>query len=85
MTGNLGADLDELFPQRRQRPMLNISGQRQPPQEVRQVVGQRKQLQPRLVVFERAAGELRPLHGVLALLDPLFRRAAGSVPHVVES
>ena len=56
--------------------MLDLPRQRQTPQEVRQVVRQREQLQSRLVVFERAAGELRPLDGVLALLDPLLRRAA---------
>ena len=54
-------------------------GQRQPPQEVGQVVGQGEQLQPGLVVLERAARQLRPLHRVLALLDPLLRRAAAVV------
>jgi hypothetical protein len=33
-------------------------------------------LQPRLVVLERAARELRPFDGVLAFFDPLLRRAA---------
>ena len=36
-------------------------------------------MQTRLVVLERAAGELRPLHRVLTLLDPLLRRAAAIV------
>ena len=30
----------------------------------------------RLIVLERAAGELRPLDRILALLDPLLSRAA---------
>ena len=51
-------------------------GQRQPPQEVAQVISQGEQLQARLVVLERTAGQLRPSNGVLALLDPLLRRAA---------
>jgi len=38
----------------------DLPGQRQAAKEVRQMVGQGKQLQPRLVVVELAAGELRP-------------------------
>jgi hypothetical protein len=53
----------------------------QPPQEVGQVVGQREQLQAGLVVLERPAGKLRPLHGV-AFLDPLLRRAVAVVEAV---
>ena len=52
--------------------MLHVTGQGQPTQKVGQVVGQGKQLQPCLVVLERAAGELRPLDRVLAFLDPLL-------------
>ena len=36
---DLGSDLDQLLPQRRQRPVLHLARQRQPPQEVPQVVG----------------------------------------------
>jgi len=56
--------------------MLHITGQGQPTQEVGQVVSQGKQLQPRLVVFEGAAGELRPFHRVLPFFYPLLRRAS---------
>jgi hypothetical protein len=56
--------------------MLDILRQCQSPQKVRQVVRQGEQLQACLIVLERAAGELRPYHGVLAFLDPLLRRAA---------
>ena len=56
--------------------MLHITRQGQSTQEVGQVVSQGKQLQPRLVVVERAAGELRPFHGILAFLNPLFCGAA---------
>ena len=52
--------------------MLHFTGQGKPTQEVGQVVGQRKQLQPRLVVLEDAAGELRPFYRVLPFFDPLL-------------
>ena len=52
--------------------MLHITGQGQPTQEVGQVVSQGKQLQPRLVVLERAARELRPFDRILAFLDPVW-------------
>ena len=65
MLGDFGSNLHEFFSQRRQRPVLDIPGQCQPPQEVRQVVRQHKQLQSRLIVFERAAGNFRPFDGVL--------------------
>ena len=51
--------------------MLHITGQGQPPQEVGQVVSQGEQLQPRLVVLEGTAGQLRPFYRVLSFLDPL--------------
>ena len=72
MPGHLSSDLHQLFSERRQRPMRNILRQCQPPRKVRQAVSQCKQLQPRLVVFKRATGELRPFDGVLSLLDPLL-------------
>ncbi len=56
--------------------MLHITGQGKPTQEVGEIVSQSEQLQPCLVILERAARELRPLDGVLAFLDPLLRRAA---------
>jgi hypothetical protein len=36
MLDHLGLDLDEFFPQRRQRPMFDAVGQGQPSQEVAQ-------------------------------------------------
>jgi len=72
MPSNLRTDLDELLPQCRQRPLADALGNRQPPQEVGQVVGQGEQLRADLVVLERPAGKRRPLDGILTLLDPLF-------------
>jgi hypothetical protein len=50
-------------------------------QEVGQLKRQGEQLQPRRVVLEPPTRQLGPLEGVLALLDPLFRRP----PAVVEA
>src|SRR5262249_40214906 len=74
VAGDLGPDLDQLLPQRRQRPSLHRRGQRQLTQEVAQVVGQGEQLQPGLIVLEPAARQPGPLQGVLPLLDPLLDR-----------
>ena len=71
---HLGPDLDQLLPQRRQRPAPDRLRQHQLPKEVGQVVGQGEQLQPRRVVLETPARQLRPLHRILALLYPLLRR-----------
>jgi hypothetical protein len=49
--------------------VLHIAGQGKPTQEVGEIVSQSEQLQPYLVILERAAGELRPLDGVLAFLE----------------
>jgi hypothetical protein len=73
---HLGADLDPLLAQRRQRPSLHRSGQRQLPEEVGQVVGQGEQLQPRLIGLEPASRQPRPLQHDLALIHPLLGRAA---------
>jgi hypothetical protein len=56
--------------------LTDALGNCQPPQEVSQVVSQGEQLQAGLIVLERPAGKLRPLDGVLTLLDPLFCGAA---------
>ncbi len=39
-----------------------------------------------MIVLERTAGELRPFHGILAFLNPLFRRTATIVKldHVLQ-
>ena len=76
MRDHLRPDLDELLPQRRKRPVLHRSRQCQPTQEVALVVGQHEELKPYLVIHEVVATQPRPLHRILALLDPLFRRAA---------
>ncbi len=52
--------------------MPHITGQGKPTQEVSQIVSQGEQLKSRVVVFERAAGELRPFDSVLAFFDPLL-------------
>src|SRR5262249_23185540 len=58
---HLRPDLDQLLAQGGQAPAADRPRQRQLPQEVRQVVGQGEQLQPRRVVLEPAAGQLGPL------------------------
>ncbi len=75
MSHDLGADLDELLPERRQRPVFDLIGQGQRPQEVGHVVSQHVWLETNLVVPEAVAGQPRPVDGVLALLDVLLRRA----------
>ena len=72
MMDDLRSDLDQLLPQRRQRPMTNVRWQRQSSEEIAQVVRQGEQLQPDLIGDETAAGESRPFQGVLAFLDPLL-------------
>ena len=47
MPYHLRTDLDQLVPQRRQCPVLHARWQRDPPQEVAQVVRQDVKLQPR--------------------------------------
>jgi hypothetical protein len=70
----LGSDLHQLLPQCCERPVLHATGQRQPVQEVGKVIGQGEELQTSLVAPERAAGELRPLERVLALLGAEINR-----------
>ena len=55
MAHDLGADLDELLPQARQRPLLDRLGQCQRPHEVAEIVGQRMKLKPDGAGGERAA------------------------------
>ncbi len=56
--------------------MLHLTGQGKSTQEVGQVVSQREQLQPRLIILEGAARELCPFDGVLAFFDPLLGPAS---------
>ena len=65
---HLGANLDQLLPERRQRPARHRAWQGQGAHEVGEVVGQRVKLKPDLVVAELLAGEARPLDRVLALM-----------------
>ncbi len=79
MTYDLRADLDQLVPQRGERPMLDARRQCESPQEVAQVVRQHEQLQSHLIVVEAVAAQSRPAQRVLAFLDPLLGRAAAVV------
>ncbi len=72
----LGADLDQLLLQAGQRPVLDRLGRRQRAQDVAEVVGQRVKLEPDGVGGERPARQPRPVDRILALFDPLLRRAA---------
>src|SRR5262249_13464182 len=69
---HLGADLDQLLPQRRERPALDRLWQYQLPKEVGQVVGQREQRQSRLIVLEMPARQLDPLDRIFPLFYPLL-------------
>src|SRR5215210_6314963 len=75
MTDDLRADFDHLLAKRGQRPALDLVRQDERTKEVGQVVGQRMKLKPDRVGFHRAARQAGPLRGVLALSDPLLRRA----------
>ncbi len=46
MADNFRTDLDQLLPQRRQRPLLHGIGQRQGTHEVAEVIGECMQLEP---------------------------------------
>src|SRR5580704_7364424 len=71
---DLRADLDQLFLQARQRPILDRLRRRQRAQEVAEIVGQAMKLETNGVSGERAtAGSI---DRALALLDPLFARSA---------
>ena len=53
--------------------MVEPSGKDQPPQKIAQVVGQNKQSQSHLIRDKALSGQLPPVQGVLAFLDPLLR------------
>ncbi len=69
---NFRPDLDQLLPNRCERPVAHFIGQGQRPHEVPKVVGEGEELEPRLVVLEPLAGKLRPVNRVLSFLDPLL-------------
>ena len=54
------ANLDQLHPQGRHRPVLDTWGEGEPTKKVAQVVCQREQLQSDVVVHEIVAGEPSP-------------------------
>src|SRR5256884_5220907 len=73
---DLRADLDQLFLQTRQRPILDRLRRRQRAQEIAEIVGERMKLEPHRVGGERSARQSRPLDRAFALLDPLLARPA---------
>ena len=80
MSHDLRADLDELLPKRRQRPVLNLLRQRQRAQEVAEIVGERVELQANRIVAEAVAGKPCPVDRVLTFLDPLL----GCTPSIIK-
>lgn len=80
MGDDLGPDLDQLLPDRGQRPVLYFLGQRQGTHEVGEVVRRSVKLEPNRVILELSARQPGPLDSVFALLDPLLSR----VPVIVE-
>ena len=76
MSHDLGANLDQLLPQGRHRPMLDTWGEGEPAKKVAQVVCQGEQLQPHPIVQEVVTRKSSPFYCILAFLDPLLRRAA---------
>ena len=68
VTDYLRPDLDQLVSERRQRPMAYPLRQRQPTEEIAEIVRQGEQLQAYLIVHEVMTGEPRPVQGVLPLL-----------------
>ena len=76
---DLRSDLDQPHQQRRHRPVLHRARQGQTAKEVAEVVGEGEELETDLIVVEVVARELRPLHRVLSLLDPLLRNAPAVV------
>ena len=55
MSHDLRADLDELLPKCRQRPVLDLLRQCQGAQEVAEIIGERMELEPDLVVAKTVA------------------------------
>ena len=80
MTDYLRPELDELVSKRRQRPMAYPLRQRQPTEEIAEIVCQREKMEPYLIVHEVVTGQPRSVQGVFAFFDPLFSRS----PTVVE-
>ena len=81
VTNDFRPDLDQFLPGRRQGPATNLLRQDKLAEEVSKIVGQHKEMQPHQVIDKIVARQARPLHRVLALLDPLLSRS----PLIVES
>ncbi len=79
MTYDLGTELDQLLPECRQRPVLDRLRQGQCTQEVAEIVSERMELEPDLVVPEAMAGKPRPVDRMFAFLDMLLRRTSSIV------
>jgi hypothetical protein len=73
---NLRADLDQLFLEAGQRPVLDRLGCRQRAQEVAEIVGESVKLKSNGIGNERPARQPRPLDRALAFLDPLLASSA---------
>jgi len=73
---HLCADLDQLLAQAGQRPRRRRLGQCQRPHEIPKVIREHMELEADGIGGEGAAGQPGPFDRTLALLDPLFRRAA---------
>jgi hypothetical protein len=71
----LRTDLDQLFPQARERPVRDCYQRRKRTQKVSKIAGRCLKLQPNGICIERAARKPRPLDRALAFLDPLFGRS----------
>ena len=81
MANDLRADLDELFLQARQRPILDRLWRRQRAQKITKIVGQRMKLKSNRVGGEGPTREPCPLDRALALLDPLLACPALVLEH----
>jgi len=80
MTNNLGADLYQLLPQSRHRPVAYVFLAEQPDGRNSQGCTRGQELQPDMIVAEVMTGKPRPIHRIFPFLDALFR----SSPMVVE-
>ncbi len=69
VSDDLGTDLHQLLPKRRQRPVLDLLRQRQRAQEVADIPGERVELQANRIVAEAVAEKPCPVDRVLAFLD----------------
>ena len=76
MAHHAGTDLGQLELETGQRPVDHCLGRIEAAQECGQVVGQRMQLQPHLIIAKPLARQPCPVEGILAFLDVLLGGAA---------